>query len=140
MSFNIVKIVELFFKDSSGNVGNQLLFRNDESDIELVEDGVRFGFDKDGDECSDEKITELLCTIKGIGKWMAEMFLIFHLARPNVLPLTDTGLVRAIEKNYNDGNGMSKEQFNGLGPKWSPWCTVTTWYLWRSLDPIPVEY
>jgi len=94
----------------------------------------------DWDECSDEKITELLCTIKGIGKWTAEMFLIFHLARPNVLPLTDIGLVRAIEKNYNDGNGMSKEQFNGLGPKWSPWCTVTTWYLWRSLDPILVEY
>ncbi len=61
MSFNIVKIVELFLKDSSGNVGSQLLFRNDESDIELVEDGVRFGVDKDGDECSDEKITELLC-------------------------------------------------------------------------------
>lgn len=94
----------------------------------------------DWDECSDEKITEILCTIKGIGKWTAEMFLIFHLARPNVLPLADIGLVRAIEKNYNDGNGMSKEQFDGLGQKWSPWCTVTTWYLWRSLDPIPVEY
>ena len=68
------------------------------------------------------------------------MFLIFHLARPNILPLADIGLVRAIEKNYNDGNEMSKEQFDGLGQKWSPWCTVTTWYLWRSLDPIPVEY
>jgi DNA-3-methyladenine glycosylase II len=68
------------------------------------------------------------------------MFLIFHLARPNVLPLTDIGLVRAIEKNYNDGNGMSQEQLDGLEQEWSPWCTVTTWYLWRSLDPIPVEY
>ena len=68
------------------------------------------------------------------------MFLIFHLARPNVLPLADIGLVRAIEKNYNDGNGMSQEQLDGLEQEWRPWCTVTTWYLWRSLDPIPVEY
>ena len=68
------------------------------------------------------------------------MFLIFHLARPNVLPLKDIGLVRAIEMNYNSGNAMSKEQFDELGQAWAPWRTVATWYLWRSLDPIPVEY
>ena len=94
----------------------------------------------DWGEYSDGKVTELLCTIKGIGKWTAEMFLIFHLARPDILPLGDIGLVRAIEKNYNNGNTMSKEQFDELERKWTPWCTVATWYLWRSLDPIPVEY
>ena len=94
----------------------------------------------DWDECSDGKVMELLCTVKGIGRWTAEMFLIFHLARSDVLPLGDIGLVRAIEKNYNDGNRMSKEQFGELEKRWTPWCTVATWYLWRSLDPIPVEY
>jgi len=94
----------------------------------------------DWDEYSDGKVTELLCTIKGIGKWTAEMFLIFHLARPNILPLGDLGLVKAIERNYNNGNTMSKEHFDELERKWTPWCTVATWYLWRSLDPIPVEY
>ena len=94
----------------------------------------------DWNEYSDGKVTELLCTIKGIGKWTAEMFLIFHLARPNILPLGDIGLVKAIEKNYTNGNTMSKEQFYELQRKWTPWCTVATWYLWISLDPIPVEY
>ena len=94
----------------------------------------------DWNEYSDEEVTDLLCTIKGIGTWTAEMFLIFHLARPNVLPLKDIGLVRAIEMNYNSGNAMSKEQFDELGQAWAPWRTVATWYLWRSLDPIPVEY
>jgi DNA-3-methyladenine glycosylase II len=94
----------------------------------------------DWNEYSDEEVTDLLCTIKGIGTWTAEMFLIFYLARSDVLPLKDIGLVRAIEMNYNSGNAMSKEQFDELGQAWTPWRTVATWYLWRSLDPIPVEY
>ncbi|MEC8875578.1 MAG: DNA-3-methyladenine glycosylase 2 family protein [Candidatus Thermoplasmatota archaeon] len=94
----------------------------------------------DWNEYSDEEVTDLLCTIKGIGKWTAEMFLIFHLARPDVLPLSDVGLMRAIEMNYNGGNAMSRERFDELGQAWTPWRTVATWYLWRSLDPIPVEY
>ncbi len=94
----------------------------------------------DWNEYSDEEVTDLLCTIKGIGKWTAEMFLIFHLARPDVLPLSDVGLMRAIEMNYNGGNAMSRERFDELGQEWTPWRTVATWYLWRSLDPIPVEY
>ena len=92
------------------------------------------------DTISDEKAIEQLCTIKGIGIWTAEMFLIFHLARPNILPLTDIGLIRGIEKNYYDGDKINKKQLKAFRKKWSPWCTVATWYLWRSLDPIPVEY
>ena len=88
----------------------------------------------------DEEAINLLCKIKGIGRWTAEMFLIFHLARPNILPLGDIGLIKAIELNYNNGEKMSKEELEAYGQKWSPWCTVATWYLWRSLDPIPVNY
>lgn len=88
----------------------------------------------------DEEAINLLCKIKGIGRWTAEMFLIFHLARPNILPLGDIGLIKAIELNYNNGEKMSKEELEAYRRKWSPWCTVATWYLWRSLDPIPVNY
>ena len=88
----------------------------------------------------DEEAIDLLCKIKGIGIWTAEMFLIFHLARPNILPLGDIGLIKAIELNYNNGEKMSKEELEAYHQKWSPWCTVATWYLWRSLDPIPVNY
>ena len=88
----------------------------------------------------DEEAIDLLCKIKGIGIWTAEMFLIFHLARPNILPLGDIGLIKAIELNYNNGEKMSKEELEAYRQKWSPWCTVATWYLWRSLDPIPVNY
>ena len=88
----------------------------------------------------DEEAINLLCKIKGIGRWTAEMFLIFHLARPNILPLGDIGLIKAIELNYNNGEKMSKEELEAYRQKWSPWCTVATWYLWRSLDPIPVNY
>lgn len=90
------------------------------------------------DTISDEKAIEQLCTIKGIGVWTAEMFLIFHLARPNILPLADIGLIRGIKINY--GDKINKNQLETFREKWSPWCTVATWYLWRSLDPIPVEY
>ena len=88
----------------------------------------------------DEEAIDLLCKIKGIGRWTAEMFLIFHLARPNILPLGDIGLIKAIELNYNNGEKMSKEELEAYRQKWNPWCTVATWYLWRSLDPIPVNY
>ena len=92
------------------------------------------------DNLDDEDAIDLLCKIKGIGRWTAEMFLIFHLARPNILPLGDIGLIKAIELNYNNGEKITKEELETYGQKWSPWCTVATWYLWRSLDPIPVNY
>ena len=94
----------------------------------------------DWSNLDDEEAINLLCKIKGIGRWTAEMFLIFHLARPNILPLGDIGLIKAIELNYNNGEKMTKEELETYGQKWSPWCTVATWYLWRSLDPIPVNY
>ena len=98
----------------------------------------------DFSEKSDEEIIADLVDIRGIGRWTAEMFLIFNLLRPNVLPLDDLGLVKAVSVNYFDGTPMAgKEGRAGilaLATSWEPWRSVATWYLWRSLDPVPVEY
>jgi DNA-3-methyladenine glycosylase II len=88
----------------------------------------------------EETIIGELVEVKGIGRWSAEMFLIFYLLRPNVFPVDDLGLQRAMERLYNDGNALTKPEMRVIGARWEPWCTVATWYLWRSLDPVPVEY
>jgi len=92
------------------------------------------------EKLEDEEIKDKLCEIKGIGPWTAEMFLIFRLGRPNVLPLGDIGLINAINLNYNNNEKLSKEELIKFKNKWNPWCSIATWYMWRSLDPIPVEY
>lgn len=97
-------------------------------------------FDTKWTEKTDSEAIDILCTIKGIGKWTAEMFLIFHLARPNILPLGDVGLIKGIEKHYNNGEKMMKSEIIELKKLWDPWCSVLTWYIWRSLDPMPVNY
>lgn len=89
---------------------------------------------------SDDAIIDELCDVKGIGRWTAEMFLIFYLMRPNVWPIDDIGLIRAVEKHYFAGERITKQQVRDHLEKFTPWGTVATWYLWRSLDPIPVEY
>jgi len=88
----------------------------------------------------DESIIEELVAIRGIGRWTAEMFLIFHLMRPNVLPVDDLGLVKAISLNYFSGEPVSRAEVRELGDAWAPYRSVATWYMWRSLDPLPVEY
>ena len=88
----------------------------------------------------DEAVIEELTEVKGIGRWSAEMFLIFYLMRPDVLPVGDLGLQRAIEKLYFKGEPITKDEMAEVGERWAPWRTVATWYLWRSLDPEPVEY
>jgi len=92
------------------------------------------------DEMEDEAIAKQLMNIKGIGKWTAEMFLIFHLHRPNILPLSDLGLLNAINRYYGVDKTLSKADILELSKIWEPYCTVATWYLWRSLDPVPVQY
>jgi DNA-3-methyladenine glycosylase II len=87
----------------------------------------------------DEIIAELL-KLRGIGRWTAEMFLIFHLLRPNVLPLDDIGLIRACERHYAGGESLAREEIVVLAESWQPWCSVATWHLWRSLDPTAVAY
>ena len=88
----------------------------------------------------DEAIIEELVAIRGIGRWTAEMFLIFHLLRPNVLPLDDLGLLKGISQLYFSGEPVSRAEARELGEGWAPYRSVATWYIWRSLDPLPVDY
>ena len=88
----------------------------------------------------DEAIIAELVAIRGIGRWTAEMFLIFHLMRPNVLPLDDVGLLNGISRNYFSGEPVSRSDAREVAQAWQPYCTVATWYIWRSLDPVPVAY
>ena len=94
----------------------------------------------DWENMNDKEVSNELCKIKGIGPWTADMFLIFRLGRTNILPLGDIGLVNAINLHYNNKEKLSKEELMKFKEKWSPWCSVATWYMWRSLDPVPVEY
>jgi DNA-3-methyladenine glycosylase II len=91
-------------------------------------------------QMDDEAIIEELVAIRGIGRWTAEMFLIFHLMRPNVLPLDDLGLLKGISLNYFSGEPVSRAEARELGEGWAPFRSVATWYIWRSLDPLPVDY
>ena len=88
----------------------------------------------------DEAIIDELVAIRGIGRWTAEMFLIFHLLRPNVLPLDDVGLLKGISVNYSSGEPVSRAEAREVGDAWAPFRSVATWYIWRSLDPLPVGY
>lgn len=91
-------------------------------------------------QMDDEAIIEELVAIRGIGRWTAEMFLIFHLMRPNVLPLDDLGLIKGISINYFSGEPVSRAEAREVGDAWAPFRSVATWYIWRSLDPLPVAY
>lgn len=88
----------------------------------------------------DEEVIAELTAIRGIGRWTAEMFLIFNLQRPDILPLDDVGLLNAISLHYFSGEPVSRFEAREVSQAWQPWRTVATWYLWRSLDPVPVEY
>lgn len=88
----------------------------------------------------DEAVIRTLVQVRGIGRWTAQMFLIFNLMRPDVLPLEDLGLQRAMRKHYTAGGEVSLDALRAIAEAWVPWRSVATWYLWRSLDPVPVEY
>ena len=88
----------------------------------------------------DEEVIAELTQIRGIGRWTAEMFLIFNLMRPDVLPLDDVGLIRAISVNYFSGEPVTRSEAREVAANWEPWRTVATWYMWRSLDPETIEY
>jgi len=88
----------------------------------------------------DEAIIAELVDVRGIGRWTAEMFLMFNLLRPDVYPLDDLGLQKGIRLAYFKGRKVSMSRMRKLGDGWRPWRSVATWYVWRSLDPLPVEY
>ena len=91
-------------------------------------------------EMDDDAIIAELVAIRGIGRWTAEMFLIFYLLRPNVLPLDDVGLINGISQSYFSGDPVSRSDAREVAEAWKPYCSVATWYIWRSLDPLPVAY
>lgn len=95
---------------------------------------------KQWDAMEDEAIIAELIAIRGIGRWTAEMFLMFYLRRPDVLPLDDVGLLNGISKLYFSDEPVSRSEVRDLARAWEPYRSVATWYIWRSLDPDPVAY
>jgi DNA-3-methyladenine glycosylase II len=91
-------------------------------------------------DMDDEAVIRELTSIKGIGRWTAEMYLMFHLGRPDVLPLADIGLQKAVFIHYFEGQKIPLKQITALAEAWRPYRSVATWYLWRALDPVPVAY
>lgn len=88
----------------------------------------------------DEAVIEDLVQVRGIGRWTAEMFLMFNLLRPDVFPLGDLGLQKGLRLAYHGGRKVALATMRRRGETLRPWRSVATWYLWRSLDPVPVEY
>jgi len=97
-------------------------------------------FIKNISQHSEVEIFDNLIQIKGIGKWTIHMFLIFSFGSSNIFPIGDLGFLKAISKQYNLKLPINERKLNNLEKKWSPYCSQATWYLWRSLDPIPVNY
>ncbi|MBI3678754.1 MAG: DNA-3-methyladenine glycosylase 2 family protein [Proteobacteria bacterium] len=91
-------------------------------------------------DMSDEEVIDELVQVRGIGRWTAEMFLMFNLLRPDVFPVADLGLQKAVCLHYYNDEKIALERLREHGEAWRPWRSVATWYLWRSLDPVPVEY
>ncbi len=89
---------------------------------------------------SDEEAIEYITKLKGLGVWSAEMFLMFNLNRPNIFPIKDIGLLRAISKNYKKSYPPSKKFLDKISNLHLGYRTVLTWYMWRSIDPADVEY
>lgn len=87
----------------------------------------------------DEAVITALVQVKGIGRWSAEMFLMFRLHRPDVLPVGDLGIVNAIRKVYGLRKKPTADRIRRIGDAWRPYRSVASWYLWRSLDNVPVE-
>jgi len=89
---------------------------------------------------SDEEAIVYLSQLRQIGRWSAEMILLFTYNRSNIWPIQDIGLLRAISKNYKKKYLPPESYVSFLQKKFSPYCSVATWYLWRSIDPEPIQY
>ncbi len=111
---------------------------------EYILDFSRLWVDSLGDldwfSMADDDVRSRLLEIRGVGPWTVDMVMIFALGQPDILPLGDIGLIRAIEKTYAGGSNLETEEILGISTGWSPYRTVATWYLWRVVDPEPVNY
>ena len=95
---------------------------------------------EDWQALDDEAVISALTDIRGIGRWTAEMFLIFNLMRPNIFPADDIGLQNAVSLHYFAGEKLTRSELREVGDNWAPWRSVGTWYMWRTLDPLLVSY
>ena len=91
-------------------------------------------------EMSDDELLASITSIKGIGVWTAEMFMIFHLGRPDIFPIKDIGVQKAMSRHYHNSDKVPLSELTARAEDWRPYRSVATWYLWRSLDPVPVAY
>ena len=94
----------------------------------------------DWEQMSDEEVVQELVKLRGVGHWTVQMLLIFALLRQDVFPIDDIGLIRGMEKLYNSGNPLETSELYEISEKWMPYRTMGVWYIWRSIDPEPVEY
>ena len=86
------------------------------------------------DRLTDEEVIEAIVKVKGLGRWSAEMFLMFRMRRPDVLPVDDLGIVTAIQRLYKLRKKPKADRIRKIGDAWRPYRTVACWYLWRSLE------
>ena len=94
----------------------------------------------DWEQMSDEEVVQELVKLRGVGRWTVQMLLIFALLRQDVFPIDDIGLIRGMEKLYKSGKPLETSELNEISEKWIPYRTMGVWYIWRSIDPEPVEY
>ena len=94
----------------------------------------------DWEQMSDEEVVQELVKLRGVGRWTVQMLLIFALLRQDIFPIDDIGLIRGMEKLYNSGNPLETSELYEISEKWMPYRTMGVWYIWRSIDPEPVEY
>ena len=94
----------------------------------------------DWEQMSDEEVVQELVKLRGVGRWTVQMLLIFALLRQDVFPIDDIGLIRGMEKLYNSENKLEKSELYEISEKWKPYRTMGVWYIWRTIDPEPVEY
>jgi len=94
----------------------------------------------DWEQMSDEEVVQELVKLRGVGRWTVQMLLIFALLRQDIFPIDDIGLIRGMEKLYNSGNPLETSELYEISEKWIPYRTMGVWYIWRSIDPEPVEY
>jgi DNA-3-methyladenine glycosylase II len=90
-------------------------------------------------DMTDEEVIAALTQVKGIGRWTAEMFLMFRLHRPDVLPMGDLGIVKAVQRAYGLRKAPTAERLTRIGEPWRPYRSVACWYLWASLDNVPIS-
>ena len=91
------------------------------------------------DRMDDESVVETLTQVKGIGRWTAEMFLIFRLERPDILPVGDLGIVKAVQRAYKLRKAPTPDRLTRIGEAWRPYRSVACWYLWASLNNVPTK-